>query len=77
MKPGGASRSVGQLAVGQFVAAGGILRRAGVNPQRGAPMGEREVRASSARAGGRRVDCLLPAIYRISMWIQHDMYMYI
>lgn len=40
----GASRGVGQLAVGQFVAAGGILRRspgAGVNPQRGAPMGER------------------------------------
>lgn len=55
----GASRGVGQLAVGQFVTAGGILRRspgAGVNPQRGAPMGEREVRASNARAGGRRVD---------------------
>lgn len=68
------------MAVGQFVAAGGILRRspgAGVNPQRGAPMGEREVRASNARAGGRRVDCLLPAIYPISRWIQHDMYMYI
>ena len=64
---------------GPVRAAGGILGEGslgtGVTPERGATMGKRDARGGSARAGGRRADGVLAAIYPISMCM-HD-YIYV